>query len=94
MVFWAMIPLLGACGTLHSLPSPPGAAREAPGLPGPFENYDPVRPPAFKRPPTPRPKPTPRPERADAEDPSYGGVLRPGLPRPPQGRDAEDEGGE
>ncbi len=89
-MFWALFPLLGACGTLHSLPSPPGSAREAPALPGPFENYDPARPPAFKRPPTPSPQPTARPERADSEDPPFGGVLRPG---PPRGRAAEDQVG-
>jgi hypothetical protein len=89
MVLLVSLPLLGACGELTSLPSPPGKGSEPPAIPGPFENYDPARPPAFKRAPERKTKQPPRTERQGdegaGEDPGYGGVLRPSRPGPAGG---------
>ena len=93
MVLLASLPLLGACGNLTSLPSPPGKGHEPPAIPGPFENYDPARPPAFKRAPERKAKPPAREKRegdeADAEEPRFGGVLRPSWP-PERCREQDD----
>jgi hypothetical protein len=97
MVLVVSLPLLGACGNLTSLPSAPGKGSEPPAIPGPFENYDPARPPAFKRAPERKTKQPPRTERkgdeVDTEDPVFGGVLRPTMPGPPGprgGRERDD----
>lgn len=95
MVLLASLPVLGACGTLHSLPSPPGSGPGAPAIPGPFENYDPARPPAFKKAPERSSKQPPAKDKeeskGDEDVPEFGGVLRPGLPGPPWGRGGRDQ---
>lgn len=83
------LPMLGACAPLTGLPRPPGAETPAPAIPGPFENGDPARPPAYKRPPQPTPKPPAR-EKREEDAPSFGGILRPGFPGPPEDRDKRE----
>ena len=77
LVLWGLLafvlPMLGACQPLTVLPAPPGQKGASPAIPGPFENYDPVRPPAYKH----APQPSPRPPARETSEPAYGGVLRP-----------------
>ncbi|MNW99277.1 hypothetical protein D3C86_287480 [compost metagenome] len=82
-----LLPLLGACAPLTTSPSEPGPA--SPAIPAPFENYDPVRPPAYKRAPQPRPTPASGERRKEAE-PAFRGILRPAPPATPEGRAQRD----
>ena len=81
-----LFPILGACAPLTTLPAPPGPGSPSPAIPGPFDNYDPARPPAYK--PAPPPRPPAREKRE--EPPSFGGVLRPAPEGPPEGRDKRE----
>lgn len=77
---------LGACAPLTTLPDPPASGGGAREFPGPFDGYDSARPPAYKAPPTPSPSPSSR-GGGEEDESDFGGILRPGLPWPPWGRE-------